>query len=123
MASSKGLVLIAEDELSIQKVLNQAFLRQEFTTLVCSNGKRALEEWERNGPAIRLLVTDINMPEMRGDELIRSIRASGGTIPIIIVSSERVQFPEDKNIRILGKPVRLTEIIRTAEEMILEESV
>lgn len=64
--------LIVEDNhlhiLSMEKVLND--LDMEYTVVM--NGKAALHEWGSN--EYDLLITDVEMPEMDGFELIKNIR-------------------------------------------------
>lgn len=50
------------------------------------NGAVALEKLLAEN--YQLLVTDINMPEMDGYELIRNVHDQGISIPIIIISTE-----------------------------------
>lgn len=67
------LVLIAEDEEPIAEAL--AFLVEDcgYTPLLASNGRQALELARARHPA--LVITDLMMPYLDGDELIRALRA------------------------------------------------
>ncbi len=67
------LVLIAEDEEPIAEAI--AFLVQEngYTPLIASNGRQALELARQHHPA--LVITDLMMPYLDGDELISALRA------------------------------------------------
>jgi two-component system chemotaxis response regulator CheY len=53
------------------------------------NGKEALEILSKNW--IDIVFADINMPEMNGIEMVRSMAKSGilKTVPVVIVSTER----------------------------------
>jgi CheY-like chemotaxis protein len=67
------LVLIAEDEEPIAEAI--AFLVQDngYTPLIASNGRQALELARQHHPA--LVITDLMMPYLDGDELISALRA------------------------------------------------
>lgn len=67
------LVLIAEDEEPIAEAI--AFLVQDngYTPLIASNGRQALELARQHHPA--LVITDLMMPYLDGDELIQALRA------------------------------------------------
>lgn len=85
-------ILIAEDDVH-QARLMQSVLRQDGYEVCCApNGKAALEVLERRH--IDLLVLDVMMPEMDGLELARTLRDSGDTRPILMVTAR--QMPEDK---------------------------
>jgi CheY-like chemotaxis protein len=62
----------------------------QVTVLLASS---ALEAWQilsGADPAIRAIVTDLNMPRMDGFELIRRVRADGrlAETPIVVVSAD-----------------------------------
>jgi CheY-like chemotaxis protein len=67
------LVLIAEDEEPIAEAI--AFLVEDngYTPLVANNGRQALELARARHPA--LVITDLMMPYLDGDELINALRA------------------------------------------------
>jgi two-component system chemotaxis response regulator CheY len=54
------------------------------------NGKQGLELFSRDQTAFDLIVTDYNMPEMDGQQLINAIRRGLGNslVPILMVTSE-----------------------------------
>ncbi|MDA8091469.1 MAG: response regulator [Nitrospiraceae bacterium] len=69
----KHILLVDDEEAFLQCV--SAGLKDsddEFEIFTAENGKMALEVF-RNGTAIDLLVTDLNMPEMSGFELLAFI--------------------------------------------------
>lgn len=67
------LVLIAEDEEPIAEAI--AFLVEDngYTPLIANNGRKALELARARHPA--LVITDLMMPYLDGDELISALRA------------------------------------------------
>ncbi len=67
------LVLIAEDEEPIAEAI--AFLVQDngYTPLIANNGREALELARTHHPA--LVITDLMMPYLDGDELIKTLQA------------------------------------------------
>jgi len=91
-------VLVAEDS-TIIKNLEVKYLRLlNFNVFSASNGKGALNILENK--KINLIVTDLNMPFMDGEELIKSVRNkfSMEELPIIVVSSNN---EKEKLIEIL----------------------
>ena len=90
---------------------------------MAENGREALDLLRDNW--IDMVLTDINMPDVKGMELVR-IMAQGGllqTVPVMVVSTEgsdiRIGEPCDQGIRdYLRKPVH-AEHIRDVVEQIL----
>ena len=77
-------ILIVEDDKELAELLAD-FLRDEgYTVLSTGNGERAIQLFERYGA--RLLVLDINLPDVNGFAVCSKLRENADT-PILIVSS------------------------------------
>lgn len=77
-------ILIAEDDNELANLLTD-FLREEgYTVSSTESGERALQLFERYGA--RLVVLDINLPDMNGFAVCSKLRESADT-PILIISS------------------------------------
>jgi len=84
-------VLIVEDSENSAATLEIAFLGiPGLSVLLASTAFEALRILQRPGPAVRAVVTDLNMPRMDGFEMIRRIREDQGlsSTPIIVVSAD-----------------------------------
>jgi len=91
MPSDGRPVLVVEDSENSAAMLEIALSGiPEVTVLLAPS---ALEAWRilnGDGPSIRAIVTDLNMPRMDGFELIRRVRADGrlAATPIVVVSAD-----------------------------------
>ncbi len=95
-ASFKPEILLVEDA-PITRKMESVLLRDEgFIVHEASNGKEALDIFSKN-PNISLIVTDLEMPVMGGEELIKRIREGNAELPIVAVTT----LSEDK----IGKDV------------------
>lgn len=79
-------ILIAEDEANTRISLNILLKRAGYKVTSTSDGIRALEMLTKqdNSEAYDLLLTDIQMPEMTGLELIRKIKEKQMFLPVIV---------------------------------------
>lgn len=79
-------ILIVEDNQELLMLLN-TLLCNKYNVLTASNGSRALEVIEAND--VDLVVSDVKMPVMDGNELTRQIKTSDAwnTLPVILISS------------------------------------
>jgi two-component system KDP operon response regulator KdpE len=77
-------VLIIDDEPPIRKLLRMGLTTQGYETLEAPNGKVALELLAQN-PA--LVILDLGLPDIKGHELLRMIRARNDSVPIVVLSS------------------------------------
>lgn len=84
-------ILVAEDD-PISQMLLKNLLTQQGHWVQCANdGKQAYRALERNRD-FELLITDLQMPEMNGFELINTLRSSGNlphykAVPILVASA------------------------------------
>src|ERR1051326_8254398 len=69
-------ILVVEDEAAFRDLLQDGLRAKGYNVLVAANGVEALRVAEQHGISIRLLITEIIMPQMRGTELARALRAN-----------------------------------------------
>jgi len=83
----KKVILVADDSPSIRKFVSFALTMKGFEIISASDGMEALEKLPAE--KINLVITDLNMPNLDGFELIKAIRNNDEyrEIPIIILSS------------------------------------
>jgi DNA-binding response OmpR family regulator len=76
-------LLLADDDLDFLDVTAYGLRRAGFQVSTVSNGKAALESWQKEEPDIVLL--DVSMPLMAGTQVCEVIRKSSST-PVILLS-------------------------------------
>jgi two-component system cell cycle sensor histidine kinase/response regulator CckA len=84
-AQHAGAVLIVEDEEAVRELAAEFMKSAGYTVLTARDGLEALEA-VRGAPPIRVLVTDIVMPNMRGPELAKVLKASRKNLKVIYMS-------------------------------------
>lgn len=80
---AKGLVLVVDDEAPIRDILSFYLKRAGYQVLTAGNGAEALEEMGRSRPD--LIISDLRMPEMPGDELCKRVKSDPGTQDIYFI--------------------------------------
>ncbi|MBQ7152139.1 MAG: response regulator transcription factor [Synergistaceae bacterium] len=78
-------ILIVDDEPSIAEVVSAYAKRYGYETLIASDGLEALEIFERED--IDLIVLDLMLPKLNGEEVCRAIREKS-SIPIIMLTAK-----------------------------------
>lgn len=92
-------IAIIEDDQAIREMYRIKFEAEGYEVVVAENGKRGLELVETTKPALILL--DLMMPEMTGEEMLTRLRATdwGKNIKVIIltnVSQDEILLTVDK---------------------------
>jgi DNA-binding response OmpR family regulator len=80
-------IAIIEDDQAISQMYRMKFEAEGFTVETAANGKLGLELVDKMRPDIILL--DLMMPEMTGDEMLKKLRATewGKNIKVIILTN------------------------------------
>ena len=94
MFPTKTRILIVDDMTSIQEMLKKALVGMGYTQItVAGNGEEALKKLlkaEQTNQPIELIISDWNMPKMKGIELLKEVRGSDlwKNVPFLMLTSE-----------------------------------
>jgi CheY-like chemotaxis protein len=109
-------ILIVDDDPIVIRVVRLALEREGYTVNACSNGHEALEEVGNCPPDA--LITDIEMPQMTGEELCMEIHRlmPDYEFPIFIVTSltaiEHRRWSRSlPNLHFLEKPISARQLV------------
>ncbi|HTR01328.1 MAG TPA: PAS domain S-box protein [Candidatus Acidoferrum sp.] len=86
-----GHVLIADDEESVRDVTSRILQHMGFTTETVANGVEALARYQANPAAWSLVLLDLTMPQMGGDEAFRRLRQLDPQAKVILMSGYNQQ--------------------------------
>ncbi len=79
-------ILLVEDDLQVREFAFDALTSLGYKVIQASNGQTAMELIEAEAPAIDLLITDMVMPEMSGEELAKHIKKIYPNLKILFAS-------------------------------------
>jgi len=80
---TKGTVLVVDDEAPIRDILSFYLKRAGYQVLTAGHGLEALDEMGRSRPD--LIISDLRMPEMPGDELCKRVKSDPATRDIYFI--------------------------------------
>jgi len=78
-------ILVAEDSLSQAQLIRSLLEKADFDVSPACDGRAALEVIKQTVPD--LVLTDLQMPEMNGLELVREIRSKYSFLPVILMTA------------------------------------
>ncbi len=80
-------VLVADDSGIMRKIIIRSLNSVGVTDIVeAANGQEAINKYKET--PVDLILTDWNMPEKSGLDVVVEIRATGSQVPIIMVTTE-----------------------------------
>ncbi len=86
MAEQTDRILIVDDEIPLLKVMEQYLTRLGYTITACRNGREAWEAFAADPSAFTLVLADITMPEMSGQELLSRMIGQNPQLCMLICS-------------------------------------
>jgi PAS domain S-box-containing protein len=81
-----GTVLVVDDEDEMRSVVVRALGRAGFQVLQARDGLEALSLHQEHRDRIRLIIMDLTMPNMDGEEACRELRRRGAAVPVVLCS-------------------------------------
>ncbi|MFP4091668.1 MAG: response regulator [Cyclobacteriaceae bacterium] len=83
-------ILVVDDFSSIRKFLCETLTKNGYETKAAIHGKEALEILQTESGAVDLVLSDFNMPQMNGMELLKSIKSDPklAAKPVIFLTTD-----------------------------------
>ncbi len=106
-------ILVVDDEALIRHLVVDTLTDEGHDVRAAPSGEAALNQLDE--PTPDLLIVDLRMPGMTGQEFVRRQRAEGAPIPVVVLSgsSEARQVGADLGaLAVIHKPFDLDELVR-----------
>lgn len=121
-------LLVADDSVTIQKIVSLAFSGEDVAIKAVSDGDSAMEALREMKPD--LVLADVFMPGCSGYQVCERIKEDPATagIPVVLLVGTFEPFDESEAARVkcdgfLTKPFDTSELIRTVHELVKKESM
>ena len=95
VAPSDTSVLIVDDEEPVRKFVDRVLTDAGYKTALAADGRQAIEA-ARTLDRLDILLTDLMMPEMRGDELARRLRQEQPALKVLYLTGFSDQLFKEK---------------------------
>jgi CheY-like chemotaxis protein len=115
-------ILIVDDEVQVLALVAELLKTQGYTVMSTWDPEEALKLARAHTGPIHLLLSDLVMPALTGQELATEIRAIHPDIKVLFMSAYSIETAEDYNVRLapgepfLGKPFSIAGLQRTVRE-------
>ncbi len=121
--TTRGNILIADDDAAIRTVLNQALSRVGHEVRVTSNAA-TLWRWVSAGEG-DLVITDVVMPDENAFDMLPRIKKARPDLPVIVMSAQNtfmtaIRASEKGAYEYLPKPFDLTELLNIVNRALSE---
>ncbi len=115
--------LVVEDEPAFRDLLCEQLRSRGYQVLVASNGVEALQVAEQHKGPIRVLITDVIMPEMSGPDLAKNLTKLRGETDVLYMSG----YTDDKlsniletepELTLIQKPFSIDDLVQKIQEIL-----
>lgn len=112
-------VLMIEDDEKLRSAYQSILQDEGYTVEIATTGNQALDKAEKT--EFHLVILDVKLPDIMGDDVAKGIRARDEKVPIIMITGyptiqESIDALELGIHEILIKPVGIDELLRTAQD-------
>jgi EAL domain-containing protein (putative c-di-GMP-specific phosphodiesterase class I) len=83
-----GRVLVADDDAAIRRVCARILSHEGWQVTTCESGKHAVQAAEAASVPFDCVLSDVNMPEMDGFELVRTLREKDDDLPVLLMTGD-----------------------------------
>jgi two-component system response regulator HydG len=124
--SARGTVLVVEDDRDMRVLLEDELGAAGWTVVTAGNGDEALARF-REG-RVDVVVTDVQMPGMKGDRLLAEVRALERDVPVVIMTAfgtieSAVDAMKGGAYHYLAKPFRIEQLAGTLDRAMEERAL
>jgi two-component system, NtrC family, response regulator AtoC len=114
-------ILVAEDNTDMRELLQEALEDAGYETVAAFDGNEALAHVERKSEMLDLVITDVRMPGLKGDQLLAAVREQRAETPVIIITAfgsveQAVQLVKAGAFQYLTKPFEPEELLAVVVE-------
>jgi len=120
ISTEHGVVLLVDDEPTIRAVLSQGLENAGYKVIEAVDGVDGFGAFVRHRASISVVLLDLTMPRMNGDEVFEEIHKVAPDIPVILMSGysqpEATQALADKGLAaFLSKPCSIKEALAVVQ--------
>lgn len=116
------LVLVVDDEESIRAATRRVLEGHNYRVITASDGKEAVSRFLQEREHVRLVLTDLMMPQMSGGSLVRALRLIEPTLRVIATSGLESAGAEmtELGVVILPKPCGPSQLLAAVRAALTE---
>lgn len=112
-------ILIADDDASFRRVLEYQLKEAGYGVIAEEDGRKALDSFSQN--RIHAVLTDLDMPEMSGIDLLKAIRQQSPDTPVIVITAfgsidSAVDAMKSGAYHYLTKPINKDVLLHTLDQ-------
>ncbi len=124
---SAPTILVVDDDLAVLGLLDKTLSKAGYRVLLADCGWNAIRAFEKSPEPIKLLLTDVIMPDLTGPVVAERLRSKQPNLQVLFISgfhdADLVQrFVTRKGFTLLPKPFTPDSLLRVVDQQLHDES-
>ncbi|HGA2319039.1 TPA: response regulator [Pseudomonas putida] len=103
-------LLVVEDDDIVRMLMVEVLDDLGYSTLEAENATAAMKVIEDTSQQLALLVTDVGLPDMRGEALAAKVREVRPLLPVLFASGYAESFHVPEGMHLIGKPFSIDQL-------------
>ncbi|WP_095113299.1 response regulator [Pseudomonas sp. Irchel 3H7] len=120
MSTPASTILVVEDDDIVRMLIVDVLEELEFTVFEADGGEQALKILQDTQNHIDLMMTDVKLPGMDGQELAIKARELRPTLPILFASGYAENINVPAGMHIIGKPFSIDQLRDKVRSILLD---
>ncbi len=114
-------ILIVDDDASMQRMLRHRLEREGYRVATASDGEEGINAIRQD--AFSLVITDMRMPRLQGEELVKAVSNFNPEIPVIVMTAygevgEAVRLMQDGIYHYVTKPFDVEDLVHRVNKAV-----
>ncbi len=115
-------ILLVEDDPMVREVIDATLSIHGYKVILAEDGKQAMERFDANYREIDLILLDITLPYMNGDEVLKQMRMQDPSIKAVLTSGygqsqAMAEFRHSENTWFIHKPYKQEELAQLLDDV------
>lgn len=118
MSATSSTILVVEDDAIVRMLIVDVLEELEFTVLEAADAEEALALVQNTTQVIDLMMTDVGLPDMNGQQLATKVRKLRPALPILFASgyAENIDVPD--GMQVIAKPFSIDQLRDKVKSML-----
>jgi two-component system cell cycle sensor histidine kinase/response regulator CckA len=108
-------ILLVDDDSGVRRLAASMLEMHGYTVIEAESGLQGLESFTQHHKEVRLILSDVVMPQMTGTDMIQRIRNIDPSMPVMLMTGYAADIDVPEAVPILSKPFTLESLIHTVE--------
>ncbi len=121
--TARKTIMVVEDDETVRNLVQRILSRQGYELVVVDNGQAALDAYRQRKNEIDLVLLDIGLPQMGGNEVLNALKKENPQVKVLLSSGyDELKVmegrPVNEYIGFIQKPYSIQSLVSTVQNML-----